>query len=46
MKGDFVILQNTWGSDWGDNGFLKLTLEVNDDVGMCGIYKYMYQAYV
>jgi C1A family cysteine protease len=26
-KGDYVILHNSWGTGWGDNGLMKMSLE-------------------
>jgi len=31
-------LQNSWGSHWGDNGFIKF--EIQDGDGVCRINKY------
>lgn len=30
-------LQNSWGKNWGDNGFIKF--EIQDGHGVCGINK-------
>lgn len=34
----YWIVQNSWGTWWGDNGFIKL--EISDDtIGTCGVHK-------
>lgn len=32
---EYFIVKNSWGSNWGDNGFVKLAIE--DGAGVCGI---------
>lgn len=32
--GDYILVKNSWGSSWGDNGFVKLG--VNSYSGACG----------
>jgi C1A family cysteine protease len=34
----YWIVQNSWGEDWGDGGFIKLAMDVN----MCGVANYAF----
>jgi hypothetical protein len=31
-------IKNSWGSQWGQNGFALLARSSNEDTGVCGIY--------
>jgi len=33
---DYFLIKNSWGSNWGDNGFVKLWNK-GDGEGTCGI---------
>ena len=36
----YLILQNSWGKSWGENGFARILITKNQEYsnGMCGIY--------
>jgi len=34
---DFWYVKNSWGGQWGDNGFIKLERNVKNEDGKCGI---------
>ena len=34
---DYVIVKNTWGTSWGENGFVRIGLTDKKDKGYCGI---------
>lgn len=34
---DYWIVRNSWGSNWGEGGYIKLERNVNTETGKCGI---------
>lgn len=35
---DYILVKNSWGTDWGDDGFVKFTRGFHN----CGLYRYSY----
>lgn len=34
---DYYIVKNSWGADWGEEGYIKIGLKFEDEGGVCGI---------
>lgn len=35
----YVNLKNSWGQDWGEKGFMRISSNFEEGKGMCGIYR-------
>ncbi|XP_061372668.1 cysteine protease XCP2-like [Gastrolobium bilobum] len=36
---DYVIVKNSWGSKWGEKGYIRMRRNIGKAEGICGIYK-------
>lgn len=36
---DYIIVKNSWGSKWGEKGYIRMRRNIGKPEGICGIYK-------
>ncbi|KAL3351479.1 hypothetical protein AABB24_019863, partial [Solanum stoloniferum] len=36
---DYIIVKNSWGTKWGEKGFIRMKRNIGKAEGLCGIYK-------
>jgi len=34
---EYYLIQNSWGTDWGEGGYVRIEIGAEDDPGTCGI---------
>jgi C1A family cysteine protease len=33
----FWVMKNSWGTEWGENGFIRMERDIADEEGLCGL---------
>ena len=37
---NYYIVRNSWGASWGENGYIRMSRDVQKDTGICSICTY------